>query len=71
MCGIAGFLGAGDREDLARMTGRLMHRGPDAEGFYALPELGLHFGHRRLSIIDLAGGGSAHGLCGCSNGACF
>ncbi len=56
MCGIAGFLGAGDREDLARMTGRLMHRGPDAEGFYALPEVGLHFGHRRLSIIDLAGG---------------
>lgn len=56
MCGIAGFLGAGDREDLARMTARLMHRGPDAEGFYALPNAGLYLGHRRLSIIDLAGG---------------
>jgi asparagine synthetase B (glutamine-hydrolysing) len=34
MCGIAGFLGAGGSEDLYRMTRRLTHRGPDAEGFF-------------------------------------
>ncbi len=54
MCGIAGFFGAGDRGDLAAMTARLAHRGPDAEGFYV--EGPLHLGHRRLSIVDLGGG---------------
>ena len=34
MCGIAGFVGAGDRDDLARMTAALAHRGPDGEGFH-------------------------------------
>ena len=54
MCGIAGFLGEGHRGDLERMTRRLAHRGPDAEGFYVDDR--LHLGHRRLSIIDLARG---------------
>lgn len=54
MCGIAGFLGAGDRGDLARMTDRLAHRGPDAEGFFV--EGPVHLGHRRLSIVDLSCG---------------
>ena len=56
MCGIAGFVGVGDRAVLRRMTERLIHRGPDAEGFFEKPEAGVFFGHRRLSIIDLAGG---------------
>ncbi|HEY5704581.1 MAG TPA: asparagine synthase (glutamine-hydrolyzing) [Terrimicrobiaceae bacterium] len=56
MCGIAGFVGEGDRFDLERMTRRLAHRGPDAEGFYCAESDAVHFGHRRLSIIDLAGG---------------
>lgn len=56
MCGIAGFFGAGDGAALRRMTGRLVHRGPDAEGFFEKPDAGVFFGHRRLSIIDLAGG---------------
>jgi asparagine synthase (glutamine-hydrolysing) len=56
MCGIAGFFGAGDGADLARMTARLAHRGPDAEGFFQKPDAGIFLGHRRLSIIDLAGG---------------
>ena len=30
MCGIAGFVGSGDTEDLARMSKALWHRGPDA-----------------------------------------
>jgi asparagine synthase (glutamine-hydrolysing) len=59
MCGIAGFTTfRSAREDaqevLARMTRALAHRGPDGEGFYTDPFIGL--GHRRLSIIDAAGG---------------
>ena len=56
MCGIAGFLGAGDSADLQRMTRRLTHRGPDAEGYFEKAGEGVFLGHRRLSIIDLAGG---------------
>jgi asparagine synthase (glutamine-hydrolysing) len=36
------------------MTGRLFDRGPDAGGIWLSPRAAL--GHRRLSIIDLAGG---------------
>jgi asparagine synthase (glutamine-hydrolysing) len=36
------------------MTTALHHRGPDGDGFEIEPGVGL--GHRRLSIIDLAGG---------------
>jgi len=36
------------------MTRALEHRGPDDEGYFQLPGIGL--GHRRLSIIDLSGG---------------
>ena len=57
MCGIAGFLGAGGRSDLEAMTECLVHRGPDASGYYEAPATGLFFGHRRLSIVDLGGGG--------------
>lgn len=59
MCGIAGFVaarGSGDRGVLERMTRALAHRGPDAEGYLVDPPRGLHLGHRRLSIVDLAGG---------------
>ena len=58
MCGIAGFVNhAGqpaDRGIVARMTATLAHRGPDGEGFYCEGPVAL--GHRRLSIIDVAGG---------------
>lgn len=54
MCGIAGFYfpnhGLGQSE-LKLMTDSLVHRGPDAEGFFWDETVGL--GHRRLSIIDL------------------
>ena len=56
MCGIAGFAGQGTRDDLQRMTDALAHRGPDGEGRYVAPELGVFLGHRRLSILDLDGG---------------
>lgn len=56
MCGIAGFLGRGDRAALTAMTGALAHRGPDGEGFHVDTEARIFLGHRRLAIIDLEGG---------------
>jgi asparagine synthase (glutamine-hydrolysing) len=51
---------ARDREALARITDLLAHRGPDGAGFWlGATADGAHqlgFGHRRLSIIDIAGG---------------
>ena len=59
MCGIVGewSLDPGVRPDLnvvRRMADALVHRGPDGDGFAGGP--GFGFGHRRLSIVDLAGG---------------
>ncbi len=56
MCGIAGFAGLGDAVDLAAMTAALAHRGPDGQGVYVDAPAAVHLGHRRLAIIDLAGG---------------
>ena len=57
MCGICGlWQPIGVDERLVQSMGRaLVHRGPDAEGYYFAGPVGL--GHRRLSIIDLEGGG--------------
>ena len=58
MCGIAGFVTTapvtGGVAQLGRMTDVIRHRGPDDFGFYH--DDWAHLGHRRLSIIDLAGG---------------
>ena len=54
MCGIAGIAGNPDAALLRVMTDTLAHRGPDGEGHYTDETAAL--GHRRLSIIDLAGG---------------
>lgn len=58
MCGIAGIvhtegLKPVDPDRLRRMCDAISHRGPDGEGIWTAPGIGL--GHRRLSIIDLAG----------------
>src|SRR6267142_294731 len=60
MCGIAGIVcfDPRDRVDearLARMRDTLRHRGPDGAGLWVEGPVGL--GHRRLAILDLAGGG--------------
>ncbi len=57
MCGIAGFVGRGERSTIEAMTATLVHRGPDAVGFYENVSEGVYLGHRRLSIMDLASGG--------------
>ncbi|MCA1798683.1 MAG: asparagine synthase (glutamine-hydrolyzing) [Xanthomonadaceae bacterium] len=60
MCGIAGIVrlepGAPpvDRARLTRMRDALAHRGPDDAGLEVTADAG--FAHRRLSIIDIAGG---------------
>ena len=58
MCGIAGFVtrspGSSPDAQLMRMTDAIRHRGPDAAGYYRDHFASL--GHRRLSIIDVAGG---------------
>ena len=58
MCGLAGVftpdLGRIDEALLRGMTAALAPRGPDGDGFHIEP--GMGFGHRRLSVIDIAGG---------------
>lgn len=61
MCGLVGILDhapeggrAGDEALLRRMTESLAHRGPDDSRIHQ--EAGIGLGHRRLSIIDRAGG---------------
>ncbi|MBQ8915486.1 MAG: asparagine synthase (glutamine-hydrolyzing) [Clostridia bacterium] len=61
MCGFAGFTGniVNRAEVLRKMADRIIHRGPDMEGYHVGGE-GEHdsiaLGFRRLSIIDLADG---------------
>ncbi len=59
MCGITGIcsnapLSEAEFQLLAQMNNALSHRGPDGDGEYRGQYVAL--GHRRLSIIDLAGG---------------
>ncbi len=59
MCGIAGIFqttSANPQElrSINDMTDAIAHRGPDGEGF--LRQDGIALGHRRLAIIDPAGG---------------
>jgi asparagine synthase (glutamine-hydrolysing) len=64
MCGLAGILNLEERPgpsvaELESMARLLVHRGPDASGQLRAPGVGLV--HRRLSIIDLAGGAQPMG----------
>jgi len=57
MCGICGIVsasGPADSERLARMSSKLVHRGPDSHGTYVDGPVAL--AARRLAIIDLATG---------------
>jgi asparagine synthase (glutamine-hydrolysing) len=56
MCGIAGFVGNGTRDDVQRMCKALHHRGPDAQDIWLAPDKGLALGHARLSVLDHVGG---------------
>ncbi|MFM1935342.1 MAG: asparagine synthetase 1, partial [Planctomycetota bacterium] len=57
MCGFAGFVDRSERLTdhqavLRAMSAAVAHRGPDGEGFFVEPRLGLGVAHRRLAIID-------------------
>ena len=56
ICGIVNLRNSAfvERGAIEKMTSRLVHRGPDDEGYFV--ERGVGLGFRRLSIIDLAGG---------------
>ncbi len=59
MCGIVGIFDSRERRPISRdllqrMNDQQIHRGPDGEGTFFAPGIGL--GHRRLAIIDLSGG---------------
>lgn len=55
MCGITGYISIDSipsEGTLRKMTARLQHRGPDADGYFHDGQCAL--GHRRLSILDLS-----------------
>ncbi len=52
MCGIVGFTGSQNKDLLQRMADSIAYRGPDSDGYFANGL--INFGHRRLSILDLA-----------------
>ncbi len=64
MCGISGFWTVSTdkrtnwlEETALKMADTLVHRGPDDSGTWVDPEVGIAFGHRRLSIIDTSDAG--------------
>jgi asparagine synthase (glutamine-hydrolysing) len=78
VCGIAGcYQQAGGRELVRVMSDRIAHRGPDAAGVWSHEDdrVSVHFGHRRLSIIDLTAAAdqplSKHGLTLVYNGELY
>lgn len=59
MCGIVGYADfekdvSNEHEILNGMNEMLTHRGPDASGLWLCSEAAI--GHRRLSVVDIAGG---------------
>lgn len=61
MCGIAGQISLAahapvDADEVVAMVRRLIHRGPDDEGFFIDPRRRVGLGMRRLAIIDLVSG---------------
>ena len=58
MCGFVGFMDKLNQDEKRKsikvMADRIIHRGPDEEGYYVDDDVAL--GHRRLSIIDLSSG---------------
>jgi asparagine synthase (glutamine-hydrolysing) len=56
MCGIAGFTGRNSTDLIKKMNDALVHRGPDAEGYYYDETVAVTLANRRLSIIDIEHG---------------
>jgi asparagine synthase (glutamine-hydrolysing) len=61
MCGINGFIidsGQYNMELISSMNNKIIHRGPDDEGYYSdiITDKNISLGMRRLSIIDIDNG---------------
>lgn len=60
MCGIFGYYSFGSSRNsdfqLVAMGNSIRHRGPDSQGIWHKPELGVALGNQRLSILDLENG---------------
>ena len=56
MCGIAGVIGPGGRDELQGLLRRLHHRGPDGDGIYEDREQRVGLVNTRLAILDIPGG---------------
>jgi len=56
VCGIAGIWGDRDEEAVRQMLLRLGHRGRDGQGMLVQSDNSGVLGHRRLAIMDPAGG---------------
>ncbi len=57
MCGIVGAFSVNNKVsdiNIKELTNTLLHRGPDAEGFFMSNNNLCALGHRRLSILDLS-----------------
>lgn len=60
MCGLAGLISTAPetaesmRDEVSRMTHRLIHRGPDGTGVWVDSDAAVALGHRRLAILDVS-----------------
>ncbi|RYM35486.1 asparagine synthase (glutamine-hydrolyzing) [Brumimicrobium glaciale] len=69
MCGITGIINRRAKVEisqLSKMTDKIAHRGPDAEGIFVNQNKTCGLGHRRLSILDLSDAANQpmHSKCG-------
>ena len=51
MCGFVGYVGKQNEKVLRNMADKIIHRGPDSDGYFLSDK--VNFGFRRLSIIGL------------------
>ena len=61
MCGINGFYSlslSNFNNAISKMNSAISHRGPDSNGSWQDSNVGIFFGHQRLSILDLSTAGN-------------
>lgn len=65
MCGFTGYLASSNQAftssaepTLRQMANAIVHRGPDSDGYWTDPAVGIALAHRRLAIVDLSPAGA-------------
>lgn len=66
MCGITGYTGNVIPDLIRVMNATQAHRGPDGQGIFEDPLIGVSLGHTRLAILDLSDAAAQpmHSFCG-------